>query len=338
MPLISDDAITITSIPMTDQSSTPTTPASGKSRIYTKSDGLYWVDDAGNVTGPMAASTGTVTSYPVDGRLTLETGVPVSTTDQTAKTTLYYAPYVGNQIALYNGSTWDRITFTELSVAVPATTTTMYDVYVYNNSGTATLELAAWTNDTTRATALVRQNGVLCKTGTLTRRYVGSFRTTGSSGQTEDSVTKRFVYNFYNRVGRKVVKADSTSHTYNSQTWRSYNNSTANRVEIVTGVAEGVISLLFKSRSRYSSTGASAGMIGIGVDSTSANSSDSSANPYFNLNTDHVAVCTADLVYTPSAGYHYYQMLESVEYGAGSVATYGDGGNTVIGMTGFTEM
>jgi len=36
-----------------DQSSTPTTPASGFSRVFTKSDGLYVVDDGGGVTGPM---------------------------------------------------------------------------------------------------------------------------------------------------------------------------------------------------------------------------------------------------------------------------------------------
>jgi hypothetical protein len=53
MPAIDNILNTITSIPMTDQASTPATPASGKSRIFTKSDGLYVVDDAGGVTGPM---------------------------------------------------------------------------------------------------------------------------------------------------------------------------------------------------------------------------------------------------------------------------------------------
>ena len=33
------------------------------------------------------------------GRLTLESGVPVSTTDQTAKTSVYYTPYVSDTIA-----------------------------------------------------------------------------------------------------------------------------------------------------------------------------------------------------------------------------------------------
>ncbi len=57
MPLISDDSITINSIPMTDYASTaaPATPASGKSRVFTRADGLYYMDDAGAETGPMAA-------------------------------------------------------------------------------------------------------------------------------------------------------------------------------------------------------------------------------------------------------------------------------------------
>ena len=42
-----------------------------------------------------------------DFRLTLETGVPVSTTNQSAKTTLYAALYKGNSIGLYNGSAWN---------------------------------------------------------------------------------------------------------------------------------------------------------------------------------------------------------------------------------------
>lgn len=36
--------------------SAPTTPAAGKWRLFTKSDGLYIVDDSGGVTGPLAAA------------------------------------------------------------------------------------------------------------------------------------------------------------------------------------------------------------------------------------------------------------------------------------------
>ncbi len=50
-----------------------------------------------------------------------------------------------------------------------------------DSSGTPTLEALVWTNDTTRATALVRQDGVWSKTGALTRRYLGTVRVDGES-------------------------------------------------------------------------------------------------------------------------------------------------------------
>ena len=40
-------------VQMDEQGSTPSTPGAGKSAIYLKADGLYVIDDAGAVTGPM---------------------------------------------------------------------------------------------------------------------------------------------------------------------------------------------------------------------------------------------------------------------------------------------
>lgn len=54
MPLINGQYTNISSIPLVEQSSTPATPASGKSTVFVKADGLYVVDDAGTVTGPLS--------------------------------------------------------------------------------------------------------------------------------------------------------------------------------------------------------------------------------------------------------------------------------------------
>lgn len=171
----------------------------------------------------------------INGRLTLESGVPVSTSDQTAKTTLYYTPYNGNQIALYNGNNWSIMKFVELSIAIPSSTNTNYDVFAYDNGGTVTLELTAWTNDTTRATALVRQDGILCKSGSLTRRYLGTIRTTGTSGQCEDSLSCRFVWNYSNQELRRFSKSVFSEHTFNSS-WRYWNNSSTHNIKFVVGL------------------------------------------------------------------------------------------------------
>jgi hypothetical protein len=78
--------------------------------------------------------------------------------------------------------------FSEVSASLSGLTpNTNYDVLGYNNSGTLALDLVAWTNGTTRATALARQDGVLVKSGATTRRYLGTLRTTGTTGQTEFS-------------------------------------------------------------------------------------------------------------------------------------------------------
>ena len=173
-------------------------------------------------------------------RLTLATGVPIATTDQTAKTTLYCTPYVGNRMSLYDGSNWVTYTSAEFSLALGTLTSGKpYDVFCYASGSTPTLEFLVWTNDTTRATALTRQDGVLVKSGTATRRYLGTFYTT-STTTTEDSEANRYVYNFYNQVIRRCAKTDSTYHTYASSTIRQWAGSTAHQVNMMLGDAASV--------------------------------------------------------------------------------------------------
>ncbi len=174
------------------------------------------------------------------GRLTLESGVPVSTTDQISKTTIYYTPYNGDKISLYDGTNWATYAFTERSLALGTLTSGKnYDVFMYNNSGTLTLELTAWTSDTARATSLTMTNGVYLKTGALTRRYLGTIRTT-STTTTEDSASKRFIWNYNNRVNCRMFKQyAASSWTYaTSNTYRYLGNNSANSLAIVNGIRE----------------------------------------------------------------------------------------------------
>jgi len=122
-----------------------------------------------------------------DLRLSLTSGTPVTTTDVTysAAQTLYATPYSGGLISLYDGSNWQQYFTSEISLALGTLTNAVgYDVFCYANSGVPTLEFTAWTNSTTRATNLTRQNGILCKTGSLTRRYLGSFYNAGNQSST----------------------------------------------------------------------------------------------------------------------------------------------------------
>lgn len=171
------------------------------------------------------------------GRLTLETGVAVSTTDQIAKTSVYFTPYNGNKISLYNGTIWQTYIFTEKSLSLTSYTANKnYDIWIYDNAGTLTMESTIWTNDTTRATELILQDGIYCKTGALTRRYLGTIRITATTGQCEDSITKRFVWNYYNRESSVILKSDGSAHTYGTATIRYWNDDATQKVEFVTGV------------------------------------------------------------------------------------------------------
>jgi hypothetical protein len=190
-----------------------------------------------NGSGTLAWALPTQTLGTCDLRLTLETGVPVSTTDQLAKTSVFVTPVDGGQCAFYDGSAqWTVLQNSQVTISVPATTNTVYDVWCRNNAGTIACDTTAWTNDTARATALALQDNVRVKNGDTTRRFIGSFRTTGSSGQTEDSAAKRYVSSYYHRA-RRVVRVVEATDTWN-YTLDAYQQARAqasNQVDVLVG-------------------------------------------------------------------------------------------------------
>jgi hypothetical protein len=271
---------------------------------------------------------------PCNGRLSLTTAVPVTTADVTAATTLYWVPYQGNQIALYNGSSWVVFAQAQLSIAVPATTNQMYDVFIDYNAGTPVLTLTAWTNDTTRATALTMQDGVYVLTGSTGKRYVGSFRTTGVVGQTEDSAAKRYVFNYTNRVTRQLsVNASGTSYwTYTTAAWRQAAGNSAFQLDVVVGVAEEAIQAVV-SVAASNSTGGMDYYVGIGYDSTTAPLVKNIGQMPANLN----HVMTVALSHIPAAGRHYYAWCE-YSYNVGTTTWTGASGQILSGISGIYRM
>lgn len=83
-------------------------------------------------------------------RLSLESGVPVSTSDQTGAGAVYAEPTGGNTIALYTGSAWVYRQSAAFSLALSSLTPfRTYDVFAYDNAGTPTLEFLGWTAPST---------------------------------------------------------------------------------------------------------------------------------------------------------------------------------------------
>lgn len=264
-----------------------------------------------------------------EGRLTLTSGVPVTTSNVTGATTVYFTPYKGNRIALYDGvSTWSLYTFTEKSLALGTITAGKpYDVFIYDNAGTLTLEMLVWTNDTTRATALVSQDGVLVKSGATTRRYLGKFYTT-STTQTEDSYANRYLSNHHNPVLRPMSAVDATaSWTYNTATWREANNSTVNRINFLQGEYFPAVRATATAL-QANSTGNQTGAIGIGLDATTAVSSQMMVLGIGDAGNYTVGV--ASYVGTPATGKHYLARLENGMGSGGTVAWYGTQSASVI--------
>jgi len=277
--------------------------------------------------GAGGALSGDVLPATCQGRLTLETGVPISTTDQNAKTTLYFTPYTGNIIGLYDGvSAWTGLTFSEISLDISAYTANKnYDIWAYNSSGTAALDSTVWTNDTTRATALTTQDGIYVKTGATTRRYLGTIRITGTTGECEDSLDTRFVWNYYNRRLRALRASRSTAgHTYTTASWRAWNNDTTvgySTVLFVAGVIEERVQVTATNHIQSINDANMVGRVGIGINTTTANSCNMIC--YMGGHTGYARLSfTAPTDFLlPQAGYNY---LSVNEYGNNPSITYYD--------------
>lgn len=187
---------------------------------------------------------------PPGGRLTLTTGVPVTTADVTGATNVYYTPYLHNVITLWDGKVWLAIEFAQVTLALGTLSSGKpYDVFGFMNAGALNTELLAWTNGTTRATAVTLQDGRYCKSGDKTRLYLGTFYTTATTttedsggGTTTQVGGKRFLWNMYNRVRRTATVIDTTdTWAYTTVTVRQANGASGNKVEFVLGMSEDVV-------------------------------------------------------------------------------------------------
>lgn len=245
------------------------------------------------------------------GRLTLDSADPIPSSDQTAKTTVYYLPYKHNIVSLWDGTGWSPTEFTSASLALGTITSGLpYDVFAYLSGGALTLEKLAWASASARATGISVQDGRYCKTGDKTRLYLGTFYT-ASTTTTEDSVLKRYLWNMYNRAARGMTyESGAASHSYTTGSWRYFNNSSAAQLQFVVGLEDAVVPGALVAFI----TGGS-GKIGAGLNS-------SSWSGQFNTRIVNGDVSSAYVMHSPSLGHNYVALLE---YGAAS-ATFDYGG------------
>jgi len=266
-----------------------------------------------------------------NGRLTLTSGTPVTMADVSDATTIYFTPYKGSLLSLYDGANWNTNIFSEISLSLLALNKNhVYDLFVYTAGGLAfAIEPVAWSSpstagitsisnasprvattsntsglvigdlvtiegntvgtnnvtwrvgtvvlntsfvllnldgtnsgapgaigvvgtwqqkfDTTmaRVTGLTMVDGVYLKSGQLSRRYIGTILIDDIAARTQDKLSARYVWNYYNRISRTEFVTDTTATAVSTGTWLMYNNDMANIMPCIVGVQDSnVLSVL----------------------------------------------------------------------------------------------
>jgi hypothetical protein len=244
------------------------------------------------------------------GRLTLTSGAPVLAADTTGQGTIYYTPYVGNNVPIYNGTQFSTTSFAELSQALDSASGhtgyhqsgKIFDVFAFNNGGVVTLGTGpAWSSNTSRGTGagttqlqsilgiFTNAVSINLKTDTTSARvtvptnqatYLGSFVAT-ADGQTGMAFTPTpasggtanvlGLYNAHNRVSVASTSIDSTSNwTYATATTRPANGSSNNSVTWLDGLQQSSINATYVSGVAMSGGTNGPGSTGVGLNSTTA--------------------------------------------------------------------
>lgn len=312
-----------------------------------------WYAGYDNVIVPMAAPfAGLITP---GGRLTLTTAVPVLSSDVTGATTIFYTPYLHNIVSLYDGtSNWVPFNFSEMNQALndatkspgAAAANTVYDLFIWNDSGTLRCTRGpAWTSATARGTGAgttqlelfqgryVNQVAITNGPGARRGLYVGTIATNASvqcnmifapAAAAGGTANRLDVWNMYNRVNTGAVSRDSTNTwSYSTNTLRSANNSTSNRITFVLGLNEDAI---FTQYAAIASINANGGFgNGVGLDSTTAIAGGSTGTWNRDNNGSGIAnTLIATFNGLTGIGSHFIQALER---GETTTTWYGDNGD-----------
>lgn len=306
------------------------------------------VNADGSINATIAGVVGSSISQP-GGRLTLVTATPVLTSDQTAKSTVFYDSYIGNSVPIYNGTSTAPVLIgsDQISLALNTTdntSTNLYDIFAFSSSGTLTLGTGpAWTSATARSAAISLKNGIWTNTASIALRaggallatvaanqatYLGTiyctangqtgmaFKPAAASGGTNNILG---LYNAYNRVRVIARSQDSTtSWSYNSATWRVANGAGTgsgllNRISYVDGLAQSFVGGDYTVACQNSTTANNAPAIGLNQDATTG-APDSIAIMEAG-STAAAAFSSVNSISTngswsPSLGFHFIQAME----------------------------
>jgi hypothetical protein len=310
---------------------------------------------------PVSPSSSSTAPIP-QGRLTLVSGTPVPTSDQTAKGTIYYDQYAGNIVPNYNGSSDANLTITggEVSLVLDITnhlSGKVYDIFAIPNSTAVRLVTGpAWTSSTARSSALDSSTrGYITNASSITHAYnnstdygpiaanqgtyLGSFyctangktgvmlKPTAAAGGSANIIG---LFNAYNRVRVTALERDSTSSwTMTVGGWRVAHNNTNNSISFLDGL--GVINTSggFQNLITSSNPGLIAAMLGINLNSSSA-TPDVTLDTYSSGSTvSETSPVTVANAWYPALGYNTVYAMENIN-GTGTCTFNVDGTNMAL--------
>jgi len=284
------------------------------------------------------------------GRLTLASNTPVMNADATAQASIYYAPYNGNALPIYNGAEFIAGIFAQLTLTLNSTNhpaSEVFDIYVSLQSGTPTLSAMYWGGTSSRSTSaggktgtgnasITQKNGIWVNNAAISSSdsfngstgyaiaqyqgtYLGTFYTT-AAGQTSVTLTPTpasggtgniiGLYNAYNRVRCCAMEREAATN------W-TYNSATwrpsNNSTSNRITFLDGLQQTFVSAMFDCMITAPSSGnsAIGIGLNSTTAFTGAIGDTDLSNNTSIH-----ASLEAYPVLGLNYVQALEAVLNGS----------------------
>lgn len=316
------------------------------------------------------ASTSGAVVPPPQGYLTLTTGVPIIPSDVTAATSVFYTPFNGNLVPIYNGSSFVPTTFTEQTLTLVSShaASNIYDCFLFNNSGVPTIVTGpSWSAGTsgsitagscvrgtgTGGTALARVQGVLTNAVQITGRngsttytiaanlatFLGSLYMDATNGQISchrsNGVSRKWgVSNAYNREPITLSASDGTaSWTNTPTTWQQSHASATNFATAFCCLAEEFVYANFTQS--IAVTGTSTSNIGIGVNSTTSPSGQIGLAQAIGLTggTGLAANAVANFEMAPALGINTINMIEQAPTGTTANTFKGTLANMQLSVT-----
>lgn len=266
-------------------------------------------------------------------RLTLAQGTAVPDNDVSAATVIYMTAIGGNLVRMWNGTIWNgyaMLSDVALGLDVGGHVAGQnYSVFAYPNGSNVAIGTGpTWTSGTSpgsgagtsevenfqgalvnRYPITLRNNASTVNVPARSALLVGGFRC-AVNGQVSDTLQLRHLSNVYNRAIRPVVRLETVAswNLPSSGAYRQVNANTQNQVElfqITSGAPVNLraLNIFINSTSSQRTSG-----VGIGIDSTSVDSSQVHAT----ISADNTRAWPIEcqLMANTGLGFHFFPWLE----------------------------